>query len=129
VAHRPDTPLRAAEGHDVTLAAAEEILAAIDAAATGVTELEAQSADLRLRAVDYARARVDWMLAEPAARRRMDAARSGAHDRFIFACDDLASACAAHQRDSSWRVAVGADRRAIGDFACLVHAWMGLWAR
>lgn len=113
----------------MTLAIAEKILAAIDTATDGVAELEAQSSVLRHRAVEYARARVDWILADPVARRRMDAARSGAHDRLILACDELASACASHQRDSSWREAVGADRRAIGDFACLVHAWLGLWAR
>ena len=113
----------------MTLDIAERILAAIDTAVAGAPDLEAQSAALRMRAVEYARVRADWMLAEPVVRARMDATRSGTHDRFILACDDLASACAAQARDASWRKTLTSDRRTIGDFACLVHALLGLWAR
>jgi hypothetical protein len=31
--------------------------------------------------------------------------------------------------DDSWRIKLGTDRKRIGDFACLVHALIGIEAR
>lgn len=80
-------------------------------------------------AVRYAGRRVEWDLADPAARVALDPARTAAHDAFIDACNILSRAMAASGEDNSWRRAIGLERGEIGDFACLLHCVLGLRAR
>jgi hypothetical protein len=82
-----------------------------------------------LSAVRYARMRTDWGLAPREERVRMDGARSRAHDAWIDACNILSRACAAAGRSNEWRRELGDERKRIGDFACHLHAILGIAAR
>ena len=80
-------------------------------------------------AVRYARIRTDWKLADVHDRMVMDENRTQAHDAFIASCDILARHLRSLDRDISWRQDLGVDRRDIGDFACYIHAMLGIAAR
>jgi len=94
--------------------------------ATGHVELRR---GLEMAAVAYAHRRAQWALATTEDRCEMDAARTAAHNVLIDSCNVLARAMARSGEDQSWRVDLGCDRRAIGDFACHVHAVIALTAR
>ena len=85
--------------------------------------------DLCLAAVRYARARTDWQLADTQTRIAMDATRTASHNALIDACNILSRACATLGRSTEWRRNLGEDRRQIGDFACHLHACLGVLAR
>lgn len=104
--------------------AAREILAAIEA--TSLAELRE---DLIAKAVRYARIRTDWWRMAPEERRAADAMRTAAHDALIDACNILSRNMAKTGEDNTWRARLGDDRRVIGDFACLLHAILGIRAR
>jgi hypothetical protein len=80
-------------------------------------------------AVRYARMRTDWRIASPEERRAMDVARSRSHDALIDQCNILSRAVAKAGRDNRWRAVLTDDRKEIGDFACHVHAILGVQAR
>ena len=80
-------------------------------------------------AVRYARLRVDWLMSDPESRMDIDMERTAAHDAFIASCDILSRNMIKAGEDARWRKQIGEDRKAIGDFACLLHAVMGLMAR
>src|SRR4051794_30341713 len=89
--------------------------------------------DLRQDLVDVAirdaRARVDWLLADPAKQQEMGHDRTVTHNALIVACDILARNMAKSGEDASWRQVLGDDRKRIGDFACYLHCLLGLKAR
>ena len=85
--------------------------------------------DLESAAVAYAHRRAQWALALAEDRREMDAARTAEHNVLIGSCDALARSMAHSGEDPSWRTDLGSDRRAIGDFACHLHAHIALSAR
>lgn len=85
--------------------------------------------DLIRSAVRYARMRTDWQLVGTEERRTMDAERSRAHDAFIDCCNILSRNMQKAGEDVSWREALGHDRKVIGDFACCLHAVLGILAR
>lgn len=80
-------------------------------------------------AIRYARIRVDWYVLYTPGRVAMDEERTRAHDAFIDACNILSRNMDAQGEDNSWRQKIGTDRKSIGDFACLLHAVMGIRAR
>lgn len=80
-------------------------------------------------AVRYARIRVDWLLSDNEQRADMEVERTSAHNAFISQCDILARNMANSDEDATWRKEIGTDRKDIGDFACLLHAVMGIIAR
>ena len=98
-------------------------------AAEGNQELAGFLRELILLAVRYARARTDWQLADREMRLAMSEARRAAHNAFIDACNILSRACARHGRPNAWRAALGEAREDIGDFACYLHALLGVMAR
>ena len=59
----------------------------------------------------------------------MDAARTRCHDAFIACCNILSRNMLASGEDNQWRSEIGTDRKALGDFACLLHCLLGLHAR
>jgi len=59
----------------------------------------------------------------------MDEERTIAHNAFISACDVLSRNMKAAGEDIQWRFQIGNDRKSIGDFACLLHAVIGIKAR
>jgi len=85
--------------------------------------------DLVELAVRYARMRVDYHLATPEAQRQLEHARSACHNALISACDILARNMAQRGEDANWRERLGDDRKRIGDFACYLHAILGIAAR
>jgi len=81
------------------------------------------------RAIIYSRIRVDWYYAEMHEQIKMDFDRTAAHDEFILSCAALHQKMRESGEDTKWRVAIGSDRKSIGDFACLLHAVVGIKAR
>jgi len=80
-------------------------------------------------AIRYARLRVDWLMADIENRNAMEQERTAAHNAFISSCDIVSRNMLKTGEDAFWRKQIGADRKDIGDFACLLHAVMGLRAR
>lgn len=81
------------------------------------------------RAVIYSRIRVDWYYAGPDEQLAMDFDRTVAHDEFIGSCAALSAKMKESGEEIGWRFKIGRDRRSIGDFACLLHAVIGIKAR
>jgi hypothetical protein len=84
---------------------------------------------LILCAVRYARLRTDWRLANPEDRRAMDSARTAAHNALIDAANILSRVMVKAGEDSTWRHRLGDDRKELGDWACNVHAQLGIEER
>ena len=80
-------------------------------------------------AVRYAQLRVEWELSSIEERIEMDPTRSRAHDAFIDACNILSRNMSSAGEDNSWRETIGSDRKSIGDFACMLHYFLGIKAR
>jgi hypothetical protein len=95
--------------------------------------IETKELDLKrgliLCAVRYARARTDWRLAPVDERRALDAARTAAHNSLIDAANILSRAMIKTGEDATWRRKLSDDRKEIGDWACYVHAHLGIEAR
>jgi hypothetical protein len=85
--------------------------------------------DLVLCAVRYARARTDWRLAAPSARRAMELSRTATHNALIDALNILSRAMVKSSEEVTWRRKLSDDRKEIGDWACHVHAHLGIEAR
>ncbi len=80
-------------------------------------------------AVRYARLRVDWLLSDQEGRNELEAERTASHNAFISTCDILSRNMLKSGEDNSWRTQIGNKRKDIGDFACLIHAVLGINAR
>lgn len=103
-------------------------------AAVNILEsIETKTPDLKrsliLCAVRYARLRTDWRLAALHERRARDSARAAAHNALIDAANILSRTVVKAGEDAAWRRHLGDDRQAIGDWACHVHAHLGIQAR
>lgn len=93
---------------------------------TVLTELKN---DVVTAAVRYARLRTDWCLADSEERAGMERGRTAAHERLIDALNILSRNMQRAGEPVDWRAALGTDRRRIGDWACLLHAHLGIMAR
>ncbi len=113
----------------MTYEEAERTFTDIVQAITGDDDLLRLHRDLLLLVVRYARARTDWRLADRETRLGMDGARTAAHNALIDTCNILSRACAKAGRPIEWRRKLGDDRKEIGDFACHVHALLGVQTR
>jgi hypothetical protein len=80
-------------------------------------------------AIRYAQIRVEWYIANLEGKKELDEERTRAHNALISNCDVLAGNMKKAGEDDSWRIKLGTDRKRIGDFACLVHALIGIEAR
>lgn len=81
-------------------------------------------------AIRYASIRTDWYLSSVEQRIELDIERSAAHNVLISNCDILARNMLKAGEDNSWRHKIGGtDRKQIGDFACVLHAVIGIKAR
>jgi hypothetical protein len=85
--------------------------------------------ELLQAAVRYAGIRAVWTLTDREGRTAMDQERTHSHNRFIDACNILNRNMAKSGLNTEWRKLLGKDRKAIGDFACYVHLFLGLGAR
>jgi hypothetical protein len=90
-------------------------------------------AELRKQLVDaavrYARIRTDYRLTDPTTRADMEDGRTRAHNVLIDACNILARAMQRDGEDIGWRTQLTQDRKIIGDFACHLHALLGIEGR
>ena len=85
--------------------------------------------DLVNLAVRYARMRADYGLAGAERRGDLEIDRTACHNALIASCDILARNMAKHGEDAGWREQLGDDRKIVGDFACYLHAILGVLAR
>jgi hypothetical protein len=113
----------------VDFATAEDIYERITAAVTGDDDADILYRDLVRLAVDYARIRTDWWVSGTERRIKMDATRTAVHNALIASCNALARYLERANRDASWRELLSDDRKTIGDFACYLHALLGVKAR
>lgn len=81
------------------------------------------------KAIRYARLRVDWYQSDLESRIQLEDERTRAHEAFIAACNILSRNMKNKGENNEWRFRVGSDRKEIGDFACLLHAVLGINAR
>lgn len=113
---------------------AQRIFTSIETAAAANSLLQELLDDLIHAAVEYARIRTDWALAPPdlqdvEGREARGAHRTAVHNSFIVACNVLGRQMEQAGLDATWREVMGEDRREIGDFACYLHAILGIQAR
>lgn len=80
-------------------------------------------------AVRYARLRVDDLRSGPIANPELGATRTRAHNALIDSLNILSRQSAQSGQSIWWRERLGDDRKVIGDFACHLHAILGLRAR
>ncbi|MGF1451814.1 MAG: hypothetical protein ACFB21_07055 [Opitutales bacterium] len=80
-------------------------------------------------AVRYARSRTDYRLAAPSEQQLMGADRTRLHNRLLDAVDELSADMHRRGASTEWRSRLGDDRKQIGDFACYLHAIIGINAR
>ncbi|HVT87685.1 MAG TPA: hypothetical protein VHD56_02450 [Tepidisphaeraceae bacterium] len=85
--------------------------------------------DVVATAARYARLRVDWVLADVDGRMALESDRTNCHNSLIAACDILSRNMSRAGEDIAWRKLLGEDRKRIGDFACFLHALLGVSAR
>lgn len=103
---------------------AKEILAAIES-----TSLTSLKEDLIRLAVRYARIRTDWYFMDRENRQEADVMRTAAHDALIDACNILSRNMNKVGEDNGWYGLMQHDRKEIGDFACHLHALLGIRMR
>jgi len=77
-------------------------------------------------AVRYANIRTEWEFLDVEERVEMNLERTAAHDRFIDACNILSRNQVTKGEDATWRQKIGTHRKDIGDFACYLHAIIGI---
>lgn len=85
--------------------------------------------DFKRYAVEYARIRVNWYMADREKRIEDDKRRTSLHNALIASINSLARYMERRGQDISWRTEMGDDRKEIGDFACYYHCFMGIEAR
>lgn len=81
------------------------------------------------KSIRYARLRVDWYQSDVESRIQLDAERTLAHQAFIDACNILSRNMHKVGENTDWRTKLGNNRKDIGDFACMLHAIIGIKAR
>ena len=85
--------------------------------------------ELLERAAAYAAIRAKWLLMDIETRKKEDAGRTNAHNRFINSVDNLAAFLKMEGKDVEWYHTLGNNRKRVGDFACYLALIYGLAAR
>ena len=93
------------------------------------TKYENLKESLVVKALEYAHIRANWYLMDSKARAERDASRTIAHDAFIDTCNILSRNMGKAGEGNSWRADLGDNRKEIGDFACWLHALLGIGMR
>lgn len=114
----------------LTLDKANEILvqiqSSIDSSDEDATELYN---DFLEGAFAYASVRSGWLLLSKDEKMDQDKGRTLKHDSAINRVNILARYLEKMGKDVSWRTELGESRKTIGDFACYVALFYGLFAR
>ena len=82
--------------------------------------------DLFETAVEYAQIRANWTFYDEETRINKDNWRTNKHNSLIDSCNILSRDMLREGKDNSWRNEVTNDRQLIGDFACFLHAILGI---
>jgi len=82
-----------------------------------------------LGAVRDVRMRTDWLLTTAEERRAKDSARTAAHNALVDAANSLSRTMVKAGEDATWCRKPGDDRKEIGDWACHLHARLGIAER
>lgn len=77
-------------------------------------------------AVGYAHTRAKWSFMSPEEIGNEDERRTREHDDFISSIAILARYAKGKGYDASWEAILERDRKDIGDFACYIHAIIGI---
>jgi hypothetical protein len=85
--------------------------------------------ELFRRAVAYASIHVQWAISNREQRIAMDPEKRRTHLAFVDSCDTLSRNMGKVREDNTWRGELGDDLKAIGDFACYIHLFLGLEAK
>jgi len=93
------------------------------------TMLKSRKEDLFDIAISYARIRTDWNFKSSEEKMADEELRTRTHNTLIDACNILSREMIKVNEDASWRLGLGNDRKEIGDFACYVHLFLGLFSR
>ena len=93
------------------------------------TILEGLRRALYRKALDYAHIRATWAFLSDGERLEKDRGRTLAHNAFIDACNILSRNMAKAGEDNAWRTLLTDERKTIGDFACWLHALVGIEMR
>lgn len=80
-------------------------------------------------AIRYAEIRTGWYFLDVDEKSEQDEERTVAHNRFIDACNIMSRNMRNANEDVSWATILGKDRKYIGDFACYIHAFLGIQNR
>jgi len=80
-------------------------------------------------AIRYARIRTDWNFLDHDEKKMQNDARTRSHNALISSCNSVSRLMAKSGLDITWREKLGDNRKAIGDFACYIHAYLGILAR
>lgn len=80
-------------------------------------------------AIRYAEIRAGWYFLDVNEKLEQDGERTVAHNRFIDACNIMSRNMRNANEDVSWATILGKDRKYIGDFACYIHAFLGIQNR
>ncbi|GMV83609.1 MAG: hypothetical protein AMXMBFR7_47930 [Planctomycetota bacterium] len=108
---------------------AGEAFRTIEAAGRQHPEFSALRRNFYGAAIRYAHIRAEWALLSISDRADRNESRTAAHDAFISYCNALSQYMSKAGWDTEWREKLGQDRKDLGDFACFVHAFLGLSAR
>jgi hypothetical protein len=104
----------------------ETAIEIFDAISTSELELKQELLHFVIR---YARIRTDWYMADRGKRQETDRGRTITHNGLLDAVNALAGAMVKKGENTEWRQRMGDDRKEIGDWACHVHAHLGVLAR
>lgn len=93
------------------------------------SKLKELKASLYKAAIRYAEIRAGWYFLDVKEKSEQDEERTIAHNRFIDACNIMSRNMRNFNEDASWIELLGKDRKNIGDFACYIHAFLGIQNR
>ncbi|HVI42978.1 MAG TPA: hypothetical protein VM577_20415 [Anaerovoracaceae bacterium] len=85
--------------------------------------------DFMEHAVEYAHTRAQWYFMTPNEIGEANKSRTVQHDIVISSIDILARYAKSKDWDASWETILDRDRKDIGDFACYIHAIIGIGRR
>jgi hypothetical protein len=76
--------------------------------------------------VKYARIRTDWYFMTDEERKEGDKSRTITHNALISNINAISRNMAKSGHDISWREELTDNRKVIGDWACMIHAFLGI---
>lgn len=85
--------------------------------------------ELFRKAVAYATVQGQWAVSSREQRIALDPEKRRTHRAFIESCEVLSRNMGKVKEDNTWWAELGDDLKAISDFACYLHLFLGLEAK